>query len=337
MERFDHHIPLAASHFYCSHPSVYLTLLLHRTEILSNMTFHHLSFLFLVAFISGFSATATDDFKERNNHEAPEEFPILRKDATKRTEHYERKLRALLGDVEGVTLDVPTDKRPDITTVVDSKGKLRGQKPPGQHSGSTRIIDGSQAHPQRYPYYCFMAIYDLFGDFMGNCGCSLVHTDMVLSAAHCYYDKQFEIGSVGIFVNTTSNPLFSPATGYEQGAWMENAWWPSGYVGVEGGSIDYDFLIMKLDRAITGITPVTMNSNSAVPDSGDGVTVFGFGRTSSDGGMPAFLEYVDVTVKSSSTCSMNYPSLYEDAFMVCAGDYGQVSAHSSGTEQLKQA
>jgi secreted trypsin-like serine protease len=67
---------------------------------------------------------------------------------------------------------------------------------------SSRIIGGTYADPQRYPYYCWMALFDVFCNFVGSCGCSLIHTDMLLSAAHCYADNRASIGSLAVYVNT---------------------------------------------------------------------------------------------------------------------------------------
>jgi secreted trypsin-like serine protease len=79
-------------------------------------------------------------------------------------------------------------------------------------------------------------------------------------------------------------------------------------------------MVMRINSAVTGVTPVTLNSNSQVPANGDTLTVIGFGDLKSGAGSyPTFLQEVDVPFVPQDKCNQQYAGGIDSSTMICAG------------------
>lgn len=87
-----------------------------------------------------------------------------------------------------------------------------------------------------------------------------------------------------------------------------------------GESLDYDFLIMMLDRPVdtTKYPVVQLNSNAAEPRDNEMLTVVGFGATSEGGEGSNILQKLQVPANPHSVCAQQYGGVQRDIHL-CAG------------------
>jgi hypothetical protein len=163
----------------------------------------------------------------------------------------------------------------------------------------SRIIGGSEAPAGQYPF---------FVQWIG-CGASLIHDDIILTAAHCdpITDDYVVIGSHLSFNDTA------------EGTYSRSITSRSRHPSYDDSTLENDFLIMKLDSAVP-ITPVALNSDSSNPRPQELLTVIGFGLEEENGwaGSDSLME-VNVKAYSHGQCNARYNGeIIEDA-MFCAG------------------
>ena len=139
--------------------------------------------------------------------------------------------------------------------------------PSQQHRGlENRVIGGTAAKLNRYPYYTYIKFFYEFGN-PSWCGASLIAPDVVMTAAHCIEgrDDGFFGGSDGIigvdvFVNSTT-VKYSKFEYYRTGIkWVV----PSGR---DIQMKKDDIALIFLDTPVMGVTPVKLNRNANIPDS----------------------------------------------------------------------
>ena len=166
----------------------------------------------------------------------------------------------------------------------------------------TRIVGGTQAQRGAYPY---------FTQWIGGCGASLIHEDILLSAAHCneIFETDvivgaYEDGKVGngalarTIVGHAIHPKFSP------------------YARAN------DYLVLKLNSPVTTIKPITLNRSNASPVSGKDLVVIGLGHLAEYGESPQFLNEVTVQAVNQTTCNQEYNGEIVEASMMCAAVAG---------------
>jgi len=158
-----------------------------------------------------------------------------------------------------------------------------------------RIVGGDAVTSSDYEFFALL----------GGCGGSLVHKDIVLSAAHCYnaVNGYARIGSNnrdfgGEILAVTSTKVRHPD-----------------YV---ARTVTNDFMIVKLG-AFSSKTPVSFNAARSFPNDGGSVTAIGMGTLSeSSNAVSSSLQEVTVEKFSDTKCDGIYFRYNTDA-MICAG------------------
>lgn len=171
-----------------------------------------------------------------------------------------------------------------------------------------RIVGGDPAADGKYPSY---AIPDI-GEEGGLCGATLIHGDILVSAAHC--KGVFE----GRNVIIGGNQLVGADA--------------AEVIAVDREYVHPDFSVYTLQRDVMLIkleSPseapiVKYNGDSSVPNPGDAVTVIGFGATEEDGDPSYQLLEVNLQIVDFNSCYDAYwrpffGSPIVDDIMICAG------------------
>jgi secreted trypsin-like serine protease len=198
-----------------------------------------------------------------------------------------------------------------------------------------RIIGGTIANAQRYPYYTFIVITSQSGS-RKFCGGSLVNPDVVLTAAHCIVNPLNPIVNVIALVNyTQSVDVTGFLTGFEH--------LRSGIAFRVHGNYDSirvrnDIGLVYLDSPVNEVTPVNLNDNGNMPADGDPVSVFGHGRISNaePAEFPNYLMEVSVPIVPFQDCNdrNSYLGSIVEQSMICAGassgGYGVCHGDSGG-------
>jgi secreted trypsin-like serine protease len=175
------------------------------------------------------------------------------------------------------------------------------------HKLQQRIVGGELAAQGAYPSY---AIPDFSN---GLCGATLIHTDILISAAHCQ----------GVFVNNTiyigGNQLSGSDATETLLATAERV-----HPSYNPSTMAYDLMLIKLSQA-SQAPLVPLNTNAINPADNASVKVIGFGTTQEGGLVSNDLLEVNVSVVDFLTCNSNYGGAIDDNSMICAADIGKDS------------
>ena len=176
----------------------------------------------------------------------------------------------------------------------------------------TRIVGGVPTKTNRYPYYTlllFKTTVDV--NSYTSCGGTLIHSNIIMTAAHCYSGPKYVNQSASFVV-----------VGYSEVN--------SGYVAkmesiVQHPRYNYDppkndIMLIKIDHAIlsTQVKPVALNSQNNIPENGDLLTAIGFGATSEGGSSPNVLQEVILCAVSYLDCKKVYGELVIADLMICS-------------------
>jgi trypsin len=179
-----------------------------------------------------------------------------------------------------------------------------------------RIIGGKNANPTRYPYYTYLDI-NFQSNMVSLCGGSLVAPDMILTAAHCISSTDDRITGITAKVNYTQDT--GRKTGYE---YIRKVTKQIRYPTYNWNKNTGDVALLLLERAVTGVPLIKLNSVSTVPIVGQSLTVVGFGDTSNGNNVfPDYLLEVSVPTVSHQDCNdgNSYKGTIVEAAMICAG------------------
>jgi hypothetical protein len=170
-------------------------------------------------------------------------------------------------------------------------------------TGEHRIVGGEEAAEGEFPFY---VNWNEFGSF---CGGSLIHEDIILTAAHCavlstdeiligaYYLDSFVAGEETQTIETRRvHPEYDDFT-------MVN-----------------DVMVLKI-ASPSLLQPIALNDDSASPSSGEDVVAIGLGLTTEVGDPSDVLLKVSLPTVAHDECAALYADfgpIVEDV-MLCAG------------------
>lgn len=188
------------------------------------------------------------------------------------------------------------------------------QPPPAASNNSTtsstnaNIVGGVVvAEPEKYPYFAIPATGTL-------CGATLVHEDILITAAHCE----------GVFSN---KDIFIGATFVDGKDAKEKARTSIERVhpNYDDLTLSNDLMLVKLTSA-SNVTPAGYAIYSSVPEVGKPATVIGFGATKFKGEISTRLQSASVEVRPNSDCEAGYGKL-NSTIHICAGRAGRDSCN----------
>uniref|UniRef100_A0A3B5M4M6 Peptidase S1 domain-containing protein n=1 Tax=Xiphophorus couchianus TaxID=32473 RepID=A0A3B5M4M6_9TELE len=167
----------------------------------------------------------------------------------------------------------------------------------------TRIVGGQEAAAGAWPWQAQLVIQG------GLCGGSLINSQWVLSAAHCF--KSTSTSGVTVYLGLQS--LTSSANVVSRSAAQIIV-----HPDYNSNTNDNDVALVQLFSAVTFtnyVRPVCLAADGSVFPSGLDCWVTGWGTLSYD--ISQTLQEVDVPIVSNSQCSASYSTLTNN--MLCAG------------------
>lgn len=177
-------------------------------------------------------------------------------------------------------------------------------------SADVRIVGGTKASTQTYPYAVYLAQPDGFQ----FCGGTLVTSEKVVTAAHCVKSMAQTPGEVYVVAGRDDKKNQSAGVSVQ----VEDIWVHPQYTDALKG---HDAAVLTLSKRMsTKYTPLPI----ATPDDQDSyapgtmTTILGWGRTSSGGQTSQYLLKAEVPIVSDADCKQSF-SKFEPDSMVCAG------------------
>lgn len=173
-----------------------------------------------------------------------------------------------------------------------------------------RVVGGEPALDGVYPWYGQAAGQNL-------CGSTLIHPDIMLTAAHCigaFVERGVGIG--GIRIDGQDTKAYRVVDGEYQHYLYDNA-------------MDLnDIMLLKLSEPVPDdvIQPIVLNYNANIPNPAGGelLTVIGFGYTSENGTSTGPATYSEILLEANvfnvdyDTCNALFQRIDND-MMICAG------------------
>merc|ERR1711962_1568873 len=205
---------------------------------------------------------------------------------------------------------------PEITTQVPQTTQPSGGSGTcGQKaSGHTRIVGGTNARPGDWPWQASVHYSWSPGINRQWCGGTLIDEEWVLSAAHCFDDKNvrrywFKLGEHDLRVDSTSEQTRRAKEIHV-------------YPQYNTKTSDYDLALIKLeskvqlnDRVRTACLP---GANTQFP-AGTNCAISGWGKLSESIAGPAILQQAQVPLASQAACQKAYHRYKITDRMICAG------------------
>eukprot|EP00529_Nitzschia_sp_RCC80_P016073 CAMPEP_0113477164 /NCGR_PEP_ID=MMETSP0014_2-20120614/20061_1 /TAXON_ID=2857 /ORGANISM="Nitzschia sp." /LENGTH=660 /DNA_ID=CAMNT_0000370239 /DNA_START=111 /DNA_END=2093 /DNA_ORIENTATION=+ /assembly_acc=CAM_ASM_000159 len=151
--------------------------------------------------------------------------------------------------------------------VTQRQQRQQSQDHNNKNNDRTLITGGEDADPSQYPFFV-RSSYDNVGFTLDIiCGASLIHTDMILTAAHCQGAFNF-----GALTYRPQSQTFNRLRRVD----MQRVH-PSYHV--DKTYINYDLMVIRLSDPVTDVTPVMLNPDPDTPSTSTRTAATGFGVT----------------------------------------------------------
>ncbi|CAD0197827.1 unnamed protein product [Chrysodeixis includens] len=182
-----------------------------------------------------------------------------------------------------------------------------------------RIVGGLPSAPGQFPYQAgLLASYQGISG-TGICGGSLISSNRVVTAAHCWFDGVNQAWLVNVVLG--SNTLFSGGTRLPTSVVVTHPNWSPLLV-------RNDVAVIYLPQSVAPsatISPVALPSGAQVNENfaGETAVASGFGLTESQIGGPIssnqVLSHVSLSVITNSICSWSFPLILQDSNICTSG------------------
>jgi hypothetical protein len=179
--------------------------------------------------------------------------------------------------------------------------------------GDPKIVGGGPALQPRNDYVVRIQV-NAPGLPSFICGGTLIHSDIVLTAAQCFREGANMVATIG--ASTVGGSPGSSGTGIEREI-SQMVPHPD-----YKDSFDADIMILKLSQETTGngVIPVKYNKDATIPTTGQTATILGFGFESETAGANADeLREASVTIADFAECNFFYQSQLDANNHICTG------------------
>lgn len=193
-------------------------------------------------------------------------------------------------------------------------------------SVTSNIVGGETSPVGRYPYFAHPA-----GFFV--CGATLIHEDILLTAAHCNDGSFNFLSSLAIYIGSTERDGSDAIERMSATSFRNHPKYkafPLSKFLSDSVNLDvvdnyiYDYSLVKLSRSST-VTPAPWNSNPSQPVDNEELITIGYGYITQDGPLSSNLLEVKVNVTNFATCDADYNNELDAASTFCAASPGKDS------------
>ena len=194
-----------------------------------------------------------------------------------------------------------------------------------------RIVNGTAVTPEeKYPYLAYVTRQNFEDGYLFRCGGSLVASDVVLTAAHCYYNTS-DVQSVNeTFVVFLSEYNVTDPYDDEPAYTVTDVAIHPDYDKV---TTNYDYMLLKLSRPADTGKSILLDDGSSYPgvsDVGAPASVMGWGLLEDGGDRATVLMETNVAISNFTECQETYGDLVEEAVICAYEDYTDACQGDSG-------
>lgn len=152
------------------------------------------------------------------------------------------------------------------------------------------IVQGVPAEPQDYPFFALTSSDSYASTRDDVCGATLIHSDIILSAAHCqgYFNY-------GVLLYSPDDQQFN-----RKSRIVEQFRHPN--FNRHNGNYNFDMLVMRLAEPVYDISPVPLNQDPNVPSEDQILKAIGYGASEYHGELSSILMEGEVQYILPSTC-----------------------------------
>lgn len=171
---------------------------------------------------------------------------------------------------------------------------------------SPRIIGGVDAADGEFPFFVHSAENN-------TCGGSLIHPDIVLTAAHCEgLNGPFRPG-VFVYIGSNARRPDSSVERIQIQSLVK-------HFNYDRRTLENDIMLIKLAQPSRASTFIKVNPDPNIPVTGQSVTAIGVGRMTNLGLIAERLQKVQVLVVDHETCASAHRRTVNNHTMLCATD-----------------